>query len=228
MDLYTRTCLVDIYIVKTKNIHNTQMIEGTNITPNFNNVLEVLPNKAIDLGIVLNKNNNCLCKICLKVSLFVYDSFIGFICPQCFHNQCSRIRHCSICKKKAGCDTCGGKSKYMYEIEDKLLCSQDRCLMPFGYYYPNPSLECFCEQDILKALKSKLTTNMCSIVSKIITTTTPLADNYLQNKNIILGDLSSPIKNRCVKCQISSKYINIRQIGQSVGKNNKYIYICSC
>lgn len=172
--------LIDIYALKRYELPGlfggTHIVEGTHGTYgniNSDNVIFLNQSQVDAHKLLVDKNGDLVCDRCKKISMYIYDSSIGHVCPLCLHLRI-RDRKCASCGKPLGCASCAGKQLYMMEIEttDKhynlLLCVQNRCLMPFGYHVP-AKLICSCELDIIELLSYKTLDDITRIISDMIT-----------------------------------------------------------
>jgi hypothetical protein len=215
---------IDIYALKR--YEKGLSIEGTRCDPDFSNVIFISIARAKELGMSI-KNNNLACFRCSKSTIFLHDGDIkGFLCPVCSRKNLDR--ECHGCRRRYGCDTCGGTPSKVVSIASKygklFLCAKDMCTMPFGYYVKNNKHICSCEQDIIHALEDqdKLPKDLCNILSEWVYDP-PEAWKYWNPKSIRLADLSASDKNRCLPCQIDEKYIRIS--GHQCNINSE---VCGC
>jgi hypothetical protein len=220
----TNDALVDIYALDKFRLLQYSTFEGGNCTPDYSNVIWVSETRAHNFP--RNEKGEFMCSECSITTFFLHDSSMGYICPRCMSLGPHLSRTCSICLKKQDCDSCGGIASKMVSIGNLTLCSQDRCLMPFGYYFRNDSLACSCERDILNDLRAKLPKVLCFIIDKMVIQL-PRAEwmsYYLYTQGIRLGDLSITDTNRCTLCYIARKY---KRVNLSHVERGKWV-VCDC
>ncbi len=161
-------------------------------------------------------NNHLVCNDCKCNCLFIYDSSSGPLCPKCFYKRHGggSKRKCSWCNKRLGCDSCGGGSTYMVEPVDGLvLCTQDKCLMPFKYRFSvNESLVCSCERLIYNKLNEHMISVLHDIIGEWLFGSMLKAKDKDVNspRTVILPDLSRATNNnQCISCTVNSRYTDV-------------------
>ena len=208
-------------------------VEGTRCSPDKSNLISItvafarkgkLPIRADPI----TGQSQLTCQSCRKATRFLYDSSIGYVCPPCLHARWGYARDCPRCGRKIGCDSCGGVADVMIEADDNLLlCAQDRCAMPFGYYIQHGKLVCSCERDIIRGMGEKLLTDLIPIVEEMIVDP-PNAWSYWREQSVQLGDLSMSRADRCLPCQISRKYVRACEFVQGDAACNCRGYAAMC
>ena len=191
--------------------------------PDNSNIIFISTEIADKKGIRL-KNNEIICQTCSNPTIYIHNIDNKHVCPKCSLGIKASYS-CNKCYKKFGCESCGGKSNIMVDVEQNvriLLCAKDTCLMKFGYYV-NTNIQCTCEKDILVALKEKLPDDIISILKKIIGYS-DIWSNIWGCYPKKLGDLTMRKINRCLRCQLSLKYTDMKRCSIVCGDDA----VCCC
>lgn len=148
-----------------------------------------------------------VCENCNKQCLFLHHIYDKKLCPSCRLEQYGCNDKCTKCFRYIGCETCGGTTKKMVEIDGLVLCVNDCCLMPFGYSLKWSELEkCNCSLDMYnKMSKDKIDMDTSSFIGKYLNYTN--ADK--QNKYTLI-DMTKV--ETCLPCFIRRNYIDITTI----------------
>lgn len=173
------------------------------------NILFISSEQACKKKLSLSSSKELVCTACHKETLLLWDSSVGAVCPPCMHHRLGDLRCCSICRKKPGCDSCGGILPDMVNVENSdgevTLCMNNACLMPFGFRISFKFLSCTCEFDIVDLLTKKLPhPGICGIIRKMLIS--KYIHSYYNNSIICMPDLSIVKAYRCIPCQLRKKY----------------------
>jgi hypothetical protein len=159
-----------------------------------------------------------MCSNCANPAFFIRKIGNDWLCPQCAINKMQNsgiATRPECCGFPSGCDSCGGIVNRMLRIETAipgnhkslLLCLRDECLMPFGYCLPGEHIfgrACTCSIDFLSDLKRD-----GLLIDDLIETVGTFFDFrkiYGARREMVLGDLHMTRNDRCLPCQIATKY----------------------
>lgn len=147
------------------------------------------------------------CENCNKYCLFLHHVYNKKLCPSCRVEKHGCNDKCTRCFKYIGCETCGGITKKMIEIDDLVLCANDCCLMPFGYSLKLSDNEnCTCSLDRYNRIsKEKIDMDTASFVGKYLNYTN--TDKQTKHTLIDMTKVDS-----CLPCFIKKNYIDITTI----------------
>jgi hypothetical protein len=234
MDLGIPECLIDIYTLDRTYICNHPNIQSSrdsqlkhiddrNIIPITISDCKIKNIPTINLELCSYGNRKILCEelmcsACGNPTFFIRKIRNNYLCPSCAMNKMEiegiPLRP-NCCDLPTGCDSCGGIVNRMIEIKRAnkgstgktplLLCLRDECLMPFGYCLPSETdFACTCDVDILSDLETEgtLIDDLVGMVSKFYVKSRPRG----ARKEMVLADLHMTRKDRCLPCQISSRY----------------------
>lgn len=116
-------------------------------------------------------------------------------CPSCSYKK--HTLRCDYCCRNISCVSCGGKTGEMLEIDRKVFCRNNRCLMSFGYFINYKGSKCVC--DITGKLD--LYRDLQKYVGKFLPKATTCWN--LKRK---LPDLTYSDETDCTHCHLNKKY----------------------
>jgi hypothetical protein len=228
----------DIYCLKKNKFG---LLNNKKCIPDFSNIIFLKTKlcKQLISHNLLQSNNlseELICSNCDKETIYLHDTSKGMLCPLCSYNNFGHKKSCLSCYKQIGCESCGGKSSKMFEINMSQcfrgmisLCAQDKCLMPFGHCIKTK--RCSCLLYTFYNMKNKFCSDMYNELKDILLSRIDISNldifNYNKSLNIFretkFADLSLSNNNKCLNCQISNKYKKIDKCSM-----NGEELICNC
>lgn len=121
-------------------------------------------------------------------------------CPSCSYKT-HKLR-CDYCYRSICCVSCGGKQKKMMEIDRKVFCRNNRCLMPFGYFINYEESKCTCS--VLNGV------DLCKDLQKYVSGFIKQKETCWNRKRK-LPDLSYS-NDDCTHCRLNKKYRDVSNI----------------
>ena len=142
-----------------------------------------------------SKSGNLECQMCGKVTVYITNENK---CPSCSYK--THNLKCDDCFRHISCISCGGKSDKMIKVDHKVLCRNNRCLMPFGYFINYKYSRCSC--NILSQVG--ICQDLQFYVDKFM-----VKNKTCWDKKRLLPDLTSTDPFNCTHCILNTKYKDV-------------------